>query len=242
MGVDLYIIKRTTMKIRYPGIAIFFAILFLFIFICFGFITKTANAVVTGNGGGSSPSNPPQQDETVSSNCVDTAIGNPSQNQSAPPGCGGVSSTKWPFPQKAPYEFNRIDQGWDLEYNKPTEVLAVADGTINLDHGSNPCNGGSGFGDTYPIEVLDKPVTIAGRKYTAIYYGHVNDTKLGHVTAGTPIAQTYHCVMDNGVWLNWLEMGFWGPGGPVGQSIPSTAGYDMEQYLNGTRKGNGNGF
>lgn len=175
--------------------------------------------------------------QTVQSNCVDTTVGNPPKDQQAPPGCGS-SATKWPFPNKAPYQFNRIDQGWDLEYNKPTDVLAVADGTINHDHGSNPCDGGVGFGDTYPIEVLDKPIVIGGTKYTEIYYGHVEYTKLGHVKAGDVIAHTYHCVMDHGVWLNWLEIGFWGPGGPVGSgAYPTTAGLDMEEYLNGTRKG-----
>lgn len=173
--------------------------------------------------------------QTASSNCVDTVVGNPPKNQLPPAGCG-TGATKWPFPTKNPSQFNRIDQGWDLEDSQPTNILAVADGTININHGSDPCNGGTGFGNTYPIEVLDQPVTIQGRKYTSIYYGHVAYTKLGHVTAGTVIAHTYNCVISGGVWLNWLEIGFWGPGGPVGQSVPSTAGYDMEQYLNGTRK------
>lgn len=172
--------------------------------------------------------------QVAQSNCVVTQIGNPPKNQQPPPGCG-TGGKRWPYPTKNPNQYKRIDQGWDLEASQPSDVLAVADGTVNVNHGADPCNGGNGFGDTYPLEVLDKPIIIQGRKYTTIYYGHVQYTKLGHVTAGTPIAKTYHCVLDNGVWLNWLEIGFWSSG-PVGQGgFPTQAGLDMEDYLNGTR-------
>jgi hypothetical protein len=190
------------------------------------------------------------------SGCVQIPVGNPSQKQTVPADCGsggGDGSVVWPYQTKAPTQFNRVDQGWDLEYTSMgNPVYAVVSGTINYDHGPNPCNGGTGFGDTYPLEVLDKPVTVNGRTYTEIYYGHVNGIQSLNgkkVTAGTVIAHTYQCVLSSGAFIPWLEIGFWGPGGPVGQavtpcsidtvggSLASTqAGCDMKQWLNANTK------
>lgn len=138
----------------------------------------------------------------------------------------------WPFPKKSPSQFNRVDQGWDLQYNKSTPVLAVASGRVNLNHSSDPC----GFGNYYPLETLDKPITVNGRRYTEIYYGHVH-FKAGilgkHVNAGDQLAYTYPPTSCAGAWPpNWLEIGFWRVG-PVGQgSFPTQAGTDMKKWLN----------
>lgn len=178
--------------------------------------------------------------QTTVSNCTVTDVGNVPPNQPLPANCN-EGNGNWPFAEKSKTLIERIDQGQDLEYDTSNATIyAVADGTINLDHGDDPCDGGAGFGDTYPIEVLDTPIHIDGRTYTQIYYGHVNDTKLGRVTAGDAIAQTYDCVIEDGVYVPWLEIGFWNPAyGPVDgcvanavtNCLPTQAGEDMAKYL-----------
>lgn len=190
--------------------------------------------------------------QDATSNCVLTAIGTPPKNQPNP--CGGDGSVVWPYPVKAPSQNRRVDQGWDLEYTSMgNNVRAVVDGTVNINHGPNPCNFGGGFGDTYPIEVLAKPVTVNGRTYKAIYYGHTADIKLGKVKAGDIIAKTWDCVsMDNGAsYIPWLEIGFENldTGLPSGQTYSfckidnagdtsknTQPGCDMKQWLNANTK------
>lgn len=203
--------------------------------------------------------------QTVQSNCVLTAIGNPPQNQPLPAGCGGDGSVVWPYPVKAPTQNRRVDQGYDLEYTSfGNNVRAVVSGKIDLLHGSNPCEGGGGFGDTYPVEVLDKPITVNGRTYNAIYYGHTAVTlpafgknpvpgqnTIVHVNAGQIIAKTWDCVVIGAGFVPWLEIGFWNTLAslPVGQTYSfckidnsgdtsknTQAGCDMKQWLNANTK------
>jgi hypothetical protein len=201
--------------------------------------------------------------QDAQSNCVLTAVGNPPKNQANP--CGG-GNVVWPYPDpKTPSENRRVDQGWDLEYTSMgNNVRAVVDGTINLHHGTNACQGGSGFGDTYPIEVLDKPITVNGHIYKAIYYGHVAVTlpQFGphpvagqsttvKVKAGQIIAKTWDCVDLGAGFIPWLEIGFENlntdlPSGQVysfckidnaGDTSKNTvAGCDMKQWLNANTK------
>lgn len=217
----------------FPSLLIFFTLLIILSPHVFSALAQSAAPAQNGAVSATSP-------------CVLTKIGNPPANQSLPVGCSGNVSGNWPFGDRSKTMLERVDQGYDLEFDTSNAtVYAVADGTINLDHGPNPCNGGTGFGNTYPIEVLNKPITVNGRTYTQIYYGHVNDTKTGPVTAGEAIAQTYDCVIEDGVYVPWLEIGFWNPGtGPVATSLgtdPSCAldpnpsatlpGCDMKQWI-----------
>lgn len=225
------------------------ACLFSIIVVINLFVNNIAYAQFSSGGGNGNGS------YTATSNCVITVVGNPPANLQLPPQCasGGNGSVVWPYPVKTPSQNRRVDQGWDLEYTAMgNPVRAVVSGTINYNHGPNPCNGGSGFGDTYPLEVLDSPVVVNGRKYTEIYYGHVNGDKSlngKRVKAGDTIATTYDCVNLGAGFIPWLEIGFWGSGGPVGLSYSlcsldnagdtsknTQAGCDMKQWLNRNTK------
>ena len=225
-AVELYMIKYMDKLLR---ISLFSATYFLF-FLLFP-LSTVVHAQLQG--------------------CGEIDVGNPGNNQQPPAQCqSGDGSVVWPYPNKTPSQNRRVDQGWDLEYTSMgNNVRAVVSGTINVNHGPNPCNGGSGFGDTYPIEVMDKPVIINGRKYTEIYYGHTADIKLGKVKAGDIIAKTWDCVNLGAGYIPWLEIGFWGPGGPLGTgysfckldnagdtSKNTQAGCDMKQWLNSNTK------
>jgi hypothetical protein len=181
-------------------------------------------------------------DTSATSNCVLTVVGKPPKNQTLPPGCtNGSNALHWPFKTKNPSQYRRIDQGWDLEGSSPQIVYAVTSGKVYKAN-DDP----AGFGDYYYYEDLDPPgVTVQGRHYTTIYYGHTHYADgnshygvstpniLGqHVSAGGIIGYTYPgCCWP----ANWLEIGF-GNSLPVGQgAYPTTAGLDMEDYLNGTR-------
>jgi len=147
--------------------------------------------------------------------------------------CGvaaGDGSAGWPFPIKSPLQINRVDQGFDLEYNQPTNVLAVAPGTVSI-AGHDP----GGFGVDYPLLTLDSP--ICG--YSQIYYGHVHvlQSALGtHLNTGDTIANTDpHGVNSK---PNWLEIGFWkdGPAAHVGmlaEVFATPPGYQMKNWLLG---------
>jgi hypothetical protein len=176
------------------------------------------------------------------SGCGEINVGNPGANVSVPPQCqggGGNGAAKWPFAKKDPSTFRRIDQGWDFQGSSPQIVYAVAAGKVTKAN-----NDPSGFGDFYPYETLDTPVTVQGRKYVSIYYGHTHYADgthgtprnvLGtHVNSGDPIAYTYPgCCWP----ANWLEIGF-GDNVPVahGAAGATIQGLDMEEYLAGTRK------
>ena len=159
-----------------------------------------------------------------------------------PPAAGGAPGTPhWPFKDKSPSQFNRIDGGWDLRYKSPTEVLAMTSGTVYHQKTLSHANGG-GFGPDWPVVKLDTPVTtnVSGkpRTFTHIYYGHVHiipglDGK--HVNAGDPIAKTDPNGNPPGVPPNWLEVGFdKGTANPVGGSAAGTpVGFAMCAWLNG---------
>src|SRR6478609_7368111 len=105
----------------------------------------------------------------VKSNCVITAIGTPPVNMTMPSECGSGTGT-WPFADKSATQPNRVDQGWDMQNNDANaKVYAVASGTVSMNHGPDPC----GFGPYYPLIHLDTPITVNGRTYTDMYYGHV---------------------------------------------------------------------
>jgi hypothetical protein len=174
--------------------------------------------------------------QAVKSDCVETLIApNAPLDAPRPPECasaGGKGSGKWPFPDKAKTHFDRIDQGWDLQWTGdkgPVDVYAIADGTMQAGH-----NPGYGlFGPDYPKETLD--TAILG--YPGIYYGHVHilPEVIGkHVKAGDVIARTDPSGTN---WPpNWIEPGFMATpgGGPAGTgAYPTKAGQQMHDWLNG---------
>lgn len=147
----------------------------------------------------------------------------------------------WPFKDKSPSQFNRIDGGWDLRYKGPTEVLAILPGTVYHQNVLSHANGG-GFGPDYAVVKLDTPVSVAvsGKQQTfiAIYYGHVHilpGISGKHVNAGDPIAKTDPNGNPPGVPSNWLEVGFdKGTANPVGGSAAGTpVGFAMCTWLHG---------
>ena len=113
----------------------------------------------------------------------------------------------WPFPTKSHTQFRRIDQGWDLQAPVGTEILAVDSGTVIYAHDM------SGFGDPYPVLVLDDPQVSS-----SVYYGH-NHPEIpegAHVTQGQVIAHALQVPGGNASGLpGWLEIGWWN-GGPTG--------------------------
>ncbi len=156
---------------------------------------------------------------------------------------GAPGAPHWPFKDKSPSQFNRIDGGWDLQYKTTTDVLAVLPGKIynqrTLSHAS-----GGGFGGDYPVVKLDTPlsVKVSGKdtSFIAIYYGHVHMKKNlkdgDHVNAGDPIATTD----PNGVGgapPNWVEVGFdKGTANPVGGSGAGTpVGFAICDWLHGAK-------
>jgi len=124
------------------------------------------------------------------------------------------NSLTWPFPVKTASQFQRVDQGVDLK-GPIGPVLAAAPGTIMI-AGPDP----KGFGNRYPVLVLDQP-RAEGR---AIYYGHVVPIVPAgtHVSAGTPIATTALGPQGNATQWGWLEIGFWN-NGPVGNGAAMNA-------------------
>ncbi len=139
----------------------------------------------------------------------------------------------WPFRTKDQAQFKRIDQGWDLQGLGPGEedVLAIADGHVVYEH--DPGTNGGHFGDPYVMQSLDQSVALAGRSYSACYYGHARPVVPAgfYAIQGTRIAITTS-PGGGGAPDHWLEIGFWGPHGPVGVGTGWTqAGQDMHDLL-----------
>jgi hypothetical protein len=112
----------------------------------------------------------------------------------------------WPFDTKAVGQFQRVDQGWDLQDKAGGAVHAVSSGVIGR-ASADP----GGFGNDYPYEVLD--ASPAGAPSDTLYYGHVhvNPALIGqHVLAGQVIATTSTVAGQNGSAAppGWLEIGF----------------------------------
>lgn len=134
---------------------------------------------------------------------------------------GGPARPVWPFPVKnIAQQSRRTDQGWDLQYPgiTPVAVRAVVPGTLQV---ASPDPGG--FGDSYPLLMLDSPVGGA----PVIYYGHTfaDTSKVGrHVAAGEAIGRTGGAHSGGNAYPdpNWLEIGFWSSG-PVGNGTAMKA-------------------
>ncbi|MGH7743500.1 MAG: hypothetical protein ACREQ5_01580 [Candidatus Dormibacteria bacterium] len=141
----------------------------------------------------------------------------------------------WPFPSRNPQQEGRTDEGWDLVSTPGGPVLTVAPGTI---HKAGPDPGG--FGVDYPVQTLDQPITIGGKTFDTIYYGHTHMTVTpGHYGAGMAIARTG----GGGQPLGGsgspgeVEIGFGDPNKAGG--ISNTYGPLMKQALNGAGAASG---
>ena len=115
----------------------------------------------------------------------------------------------WPFATKSSSQYNRIDQGWDIQDSAGAAIYAIAPGTI---HVYNKDTGN--FGNDYPTEELDNSI---GGPSNFVYYGHVHvdpSVKGKHVDAGQVIAHANVNAGDNGSGAppGWLEIGFAQPG------------------------------
>jgi hypothetical protein len=138
----------------------------------------------------------------------------------------------WPFATKSTAQFERVDQGWDLRASSGAGVRAIAAGVVGL-AAPNP----GGFGNDYPYEVLDDP--ISGAPSDTIYYGHthIDRSLIGrHVAAGQVIATTNTTDPQNGSAASpgSLEIGFstHATGYPVAHGEgPSAAGAFMKLLL-----------
>ncbi len=143
----------------------------------------------------------------------------------------------WPFAVKDARQYQRPDQGFDIQADPGALVHAIAAGVVGL---SNPDPGG--FGNAYPYEVLDEDI---GGPSIGVYYGHteIRIAPGTHVNAGDVIAVTNvtNGELDNGASENgsaappgWLEIGFAvpGTGSPVQHGSGATgAGLRMRELL-----------
>jgi hypothetical protein len=153
----------------------------------------------------------------------------------------------WPFATKDPSQYQRPDQGFDVQAEPGAQVHAIASGVVGL---ANPDPGG--FGNDYPFEVLDEDI---GGPSTGVYYGHTHITVApgSHVNAGDVIAVTNvtNGENDNGASENgsaappgWLEIGFAvpGTGNPIQHGSGATgAGLKMRELLIGSAEPGGGG-
>jgi hypothetical protein len=148
----------------------------------------------------------------------------------------GGTGLVWPFGTEASSQFERVDQGWDLQSTAGAPVYAIAAGTIgkaNADPG--------GFGNDYPFETL--AAAPQGAPSNTVYYGHIHviPSLIGQqVQAGQVIGYTNTTQGQNGSAAppGWLEIGFAEPGtgAPVqrGAEGSSTgAGQAMKSLLLG---------
>ncbi len=142
----------------------------------------------------------------------------------------------WPFSSKNKSQYNRIDQGWDIQDDPSARIYAIASGTLYKSN-SDP----GGFGNNYPTEHLDQSI---GGPTNYVYYGHVHildglDGK--HVSAGQFIAVANSCPTGDSCVQNgsaapsgWLEIGFANSanGDPHDSgSQPTTSGTIMHDIL-----------
>ncbi|GAC1392524.1 MAG: hypothetical protein NVSMB46_08640 [Candidatus Saccharimonadales bacterium] len=162
----------------------------------------------------------------------------------------------WPFATKADSQYQRVDQGWDIQSTPGDSVYAISAGTI---HQYAPNAGG--FGNDYPTEELDSSI---GGPNNWVYYGHVHVLPAvinKHVDAGELIAttNTTNGFSDNGLLENgsvappgWLEIGFAQPGTdaptqPGAEGTATADGQTMKDILikanpNATIKADGTVF
>ena len=131
----------------------------------------------------------------------------------------------WPFPTRNATQYQRVDQGWDLQ-GPMGPVVAAASGTVQYAH--DP----SGFGTTYPVLILDTPSPYG----IGIYYGHVVPTVAAgtRVSAGQPIATTANGPQGNATSPGWLEIGWWGPNGPTGNGTAMHQALSSGQMVTGS--------
>ncbi len=152
-------------------------------------------------------------------------------------------SVVWPFATKDHTQYNRIDQGWDIQDQAGAGVYAIAPGTINT-YQPDP----GGFGNDYPVEHLDSSI---GGPSDWVYYGHVHiipSLKGQHVDAGQPIAHANTTDGENGSAAppGWLEIGFAQPNtdAPVqvgGETVATQAGQQMHDILINAQPSTGGG-
>ncbi|MEI8187494.1 MAG: C39 family peptidase [Candidatus Saccharibacteria bacterium] len=137
------------------------------------------------------------------------ASGIPSSSTAAPASTStstpGTSGVVWPFSTKSATQYQRIDEGWDIQTFPGGGIYAIAPGTIKQ---LSPDPGG--FGNDYPVESLDSSI---GGPSDWIYYGHVHvipSVVNQHVTAGQLIAYSNKAPNENGsaAPAGWLEIGF----------------------------------
>lgn len=137
----------------------------------------------------------------------------------------------WPFATKDPSQYNRVDQGWDIQDKAGAAIYAIAPGKIHV-YSPNP----GGFGNDYPTEELDSSI---GGPTSWVYYGHVHvlpSVNDQHVDAGQQIAVANTTDPENGSAAppGWLEIGFAQPGtdAPFDSGSGATAaGQKMKDLL-----------
>ena len=129
----------------------------------------------------------------------------------------------WPFAgSPVQTEFMRTDQGWDLQLtaNKgENPVYCAYGGYMTTAHEAV----GVGFGPNYPVIMFNTPQKLGdGNTANGIYYGHTiaEDIKTNvQVTSAQQIAHTTNPSQGNADSIaggGWLEIGYWGPHGPIG--------------------------
>ncbi|GAC1390961.1 MAG: hypothetical protein NVSMB46_01890 [Candidatus Saccharimonadales bacterium] len=161
---------------------------------------------------------------------------NNNSNDSAPPKRGNQSNipaVSWIFDAKKTEQFERVDEGWDIRSTPGSTIKAVAAGVIKVAN-ADP----GGFGNDYPIEILDQNSVVSGWTDT-FYYGHVHvdPNKIGkHVEAGEAIAVTNTYEGENGsaAPTGWVEVGLAksGTGAPLQNGEGETAaGHKMKDIL-----------
>lgn len=137
----------------------------------------------------------------------------------------------WPFATKDPSQYNRVDQGWDIQDKAGAPIYAIAPGKIHV-YTPNP----GGFGNDYPTEELDNSI---GGPTSWVYYGHVHVLPTvvdQHVNAGQQIAVANSTDPENGSAAppGWLEIGFAQPGSDApfdSGSGATVAGQKMKDLL-----------
>jgi hypothetical protein len=150
-----------------------------------------------------------------------------------------TGSVIWPFASKSDSQYQRVDQGWDIQDKPGANIYAIAPGTL---HKSNADPGG--FGNDYPTEELSQSI---GGPTNFVYYGHVHvDPSLDgkSVVTGQLIAQANTTDPQNGsaAPTGWLEIGFANStqGDPHNSgSGPTPAGQKMKDILLNAKPGSG---